>query len=162
AIVVFAVFFALSRLKVPAPSHSGVIGQVTNVPSRTLSAVGAGQSYPDAIARTKGEHPLVSNARPEVLYIGAAFCPYCAADQWSIIVALSRFGTFTGPTSSRSAPSPEKYPRTATLTFEKAGYSSSYLTFVSVESENVNRQPLQHENPQERRLWRKYTEQAWP
>src|SRR5262249_29742188 len=95
-------------------------------------------------------------------YIGAAFCPYCAADQWSIIVALSRFGTFTGLTSSRSAPSPEKYPRTATLTFEKAGYSSSYLTFVSVESENVNRQPLQHENPQERRLWRKYTEQAWP
>ena len=30
-----------------------------------------------------------------MLYIGAEFCPYCAAMRWSMAVALSRFGTFT-------------------------------------------------------------------
>ena len=35
---------------------------------------------------------LTSNGKPEMLYIGAEFCPYCAASRWSMALALSRFG----------------------------------------------------------------------
>ena len=33
---------------------------------------------------------------PEILYMGAEYCPYCAAQRWSTIIALSRFGKFSG------------------------------------------------------------------
>src|SRR5207249_3539085 len=30
----------------------------------------------------------------QVLFVGADYCPYCAAQRWSIIAALNRFGKF--------------------------------------------------------------------
>jgi hypothetical protein len=161
-IVIIAAIIALISVIPTAPNHAGVIGQVTSVPVRTLTAVGVGRSYPDAFTRIRGQSPLTRDGKPEVLYIGAAFCPYCAANQWPIIVALSRFGTFSGLSNSRSAPSPEQFPNTATLTFDKASYASRYLTFVAVESENVNRHLLQPTTAQESRLWNKYAGGAWP
>ena len=73
-----------------------------------------------------------------MLYIGAEYCPYCAAERWSMIVALSRFGTFTGLATTRSAArngagTAEPYPNTATWTFANASFTSSYLTFTPVE-----------------------------
>jgi hypothetical protein len=46
---------------------------------------------------------LYSKARPEIIFLGAEFCPYCATERWSIVMALSKFGTFShlvGTTSS--------------------------------------------------------------
>ena len=30
-----------------------------------------------------------------MLYYGAEYCPYCAAERWAIAAALSRFGTWS-------------------------------------------------------------------
>ena len=51
------------------------------------------------------------DGRPGVVYVGSEFCPYCAADRWALVVALSRFGTFAhlGATSRR----PRGLPRDA-------------------------------------------------
>jgi hypothetical protein len=69
---------------------------------------------------------------PEVLYMGAEYCPYCAAQRWATIVALSRFGTWSG-LGNMSSLSSDVYPNTPTFTFVKAKYSSKYLVFKSVE-----------------------------
>ena len=110
--------------------------QVTSVPAAALDQVGGGRvtSVPSAIT---GD-PLTSGGKPEMLYIGAEYCPYCAAERWPMIVALSRFGTFTGLATTRSAArngagTAEPYPNTATWTFANASFTSSYLTFTSVE-----------------------------
>ena len=74
-----------------------------------------------------------------MLYIGAEYCPYCAAERWSMIVALSRFGTFSGLTTIRSAaherrratPSRTRTPRPGRSC--KSSYTSNYLTFTPVE-----------------------------
>jgi hypothetical protein len=55
-----------------------------------------------------------------------------------MIVALSRFGTFTGLATTHSAArngagTAEPYPNTATWTFANARFTSNYLTFTSVE-----------------------------
>ena len=76
--------------------------------------------------------------KPEVLYLGADFCPYCAAVRWPLIVALSRFGTFSGLRTTRSAIANrvgqhEPYPATPTWTFYGSRYASRYLTFTAVE-----------------------------
>jgi hypothetical protein len=73
-----------------------------------------------------------------MLYIGAEYCPYCAAERWAMIVALNRFGTFSGLAPIRSAAkdgggNAEPFPLTPTWTFAKASYTSSFLTFTPVE-----------------------------
>ncbi len=67
-----------------------------------------------------------------MLYIGGEYCPYCAAERWSMVAALSRFGTFSGLHFIHSS-STDVYPSTPTLTFHNASYTSKYLTFTPVE-----------------------------
>ena len=55
-----------------------------------------------------------------------------------MIVALSRFGTFSGLATTRSAArngagTAEPFPSTATWTFAHSSYASKYLTFTPVE-----------------------------
>ena len=75
------------------------------MPASTLDAVGDGSG---AVTAKPTDHqparaPLTANGKPEVLYMGAEYCPYCAAERWAMIVALSRFGTFSGLHTIHSA-----------------------------------------------------------
>ena len=123
----------------PAPTGTAltaVLGQLTSVPAATLDQVGAGQTASNPTSITGAA--LTSGGKPEVLYMGAEYCPYCAAERWALIVALSRFGTFSGLAPIRSAAADgagtaEPYPLTPTWTFLNATFTSNYLTFTSVE-----------------------------
>jgi thiol-disulfide isomerase/thioredoxin len=115
---------------------TSVLGQLTSVPAGTLDQVGAGTTSSNPTTITGPA--LTSAGKPEMLYIGAEYCPYCAAERWAMIVALSRFGTFSGLAPIRSAAkdgggNAEPYPLTPTWTFAKASYTSPYLTFTPVE-----------------------------
>jgi hypothetical protein len=117
---------------------AAVVQKVTSVPASTLNTVGAGSGIIATPESIKGS-ALTENGKPEVLYIGAEYCPYCAAERWGLIVALSRFGTFTGLSTVHSAAADgagaaEPYPDTPTWTFAKSSYTSQYLTFTSVET----------------------------
>ena len=76
------------------------------------------------------------HGKPELLYIGAEYCPFCAAQRWAMVAALSRFGTFSNLSLTHSA-SADVYPDTPTFSFYQSTYSSKYLTFTSVET-NTN------------------------
>ena len=86
------------------------------------------------LAEVRGQ-ALTAHSRPEVLYVATEYCPYCAAQSWALLVALSRFGTFTGLTAIRSG-SYQPFPDLATWTFYGSAYSSRYLTFVPVETKS--------------------------
>ncbi len=120
-----------------------MIKDVTSVPSSTLASVAAGTADPKSVTTVSSAKPLTSGGKPEVLYIGAQYCPYCATERWALAVALSRFGTFTGLSGIHSAGGQEVYPHTATLNFYKAQYASKYLTFTPVEQETVSEKPLE-------------------
>jgi hypothetical protein len=123
----------------PAPTGSAVtsvLGQLTSVPAATLDQVGAGTTAANPTSITGAA--LTSGGKPEVLYIGAEYCPYCAAERWAMIVALNRFGTFSGLAPIRSAAkdgggNAEPFPLTPTWTFAKSSYTSSFVTFTPVE-----------------------------
>src|SRR5215467_6596664 len=145
--VVVAFIVVKANSKPPASTASNgptgaalasVVSDVTSVPASTTDKIGNGggkvSSKPAAI---KDGAPLTANGKPEMLYMGAEYCPYCAAERWSMIVALSRFGTFSGLTTTHSASvngagAKEPYPNTPTWTFANAKYTSSYLTFTPV------------------------------
>ena len=174
--VVLAIVAAFALVKVlggkspqAQPSATGTLlpasvsRSVTGVPISTLAVVGAG-SVPAFLQSSHQQHaltpitgpPLLSNGKPEMLYIGAEFCPYCAGMRWAMAVALSRFGTLSPLRGIHSAPSPEIYPDTATLTFYQSTYTSKYLSFVPVEHQTVDHKPLQSLTKQQERIWSRY------
>jgi thiol-disulfide isomerase/thioredoxin len=137
-VVAFVLVKANNNSKTPAGGSNGptgaaltaVVNKTTGVPASALEAVGAGTvtSGPTPVSGP----PLTSGGKPEVLYVGAEYCPYCAAQRWAMIVAMSRFGTFSGLRTIHSA-SRDVYPNTPTFTFAGSHYASKYLSFVPVE-----------------------------
>jgi len=102
------------------------------VAATTSSAIQSASTELGSYFATVNGTALTSNGKPELLFLGGEYCPYCAAERWAMVNALSRFGTFTGLTATHSSTS-DVYPDTPTFTFYKATYKSNYLDFTSVE-----------------------------
>jgi len=120
---------------------ASVVSDLTSVPASTTDKIGNGGGQVNATPKpvTNGT-PLTANGKPEMLYMGAEYCPYCAAERWAMIQALSRFGTFSGLSTVHSASvngagQAEPYPNTPTFTFHGSTYTSKYLTFTPVETQ---------------------------
>ncbi len=105
----------------------------TSALSTALNKVGAGNGSATPPYRLTGQPPLTAAGKPEVVYLGAEYCPFCAAERWALVVALSRFGTFTGLQTTESSLT-DVYPGTKTWTFAKATYASPYVDFSTTET----------------------------
>jgi uncharacterized protein DUF929 len=77
--------------------------------------------------------PLSVDGKPELFYYGAEGCPFCAADRWSVMLALSQFGQFS-PLALSVSSTVDYEPSTNTLSFYGARYQSPALAFVPVEA----------------------------
>jgi Domain of unknown function (DUF929) len=121
-----------------SPGTDEVQQAIANVPPEVLGQVGLGavDTLPKAMS---GQPALTSDGKPLIVYIGAEYCPYCAAQRWGMAVALSRFGTFTGLGETKSS-SIDAFPNTATLSFHGATYTSQYIVFQGVETTTNVRQ----------------------
>jgi Domain of unknown function (DUF929) len=135
---------------------ASVAKNVTTVPTSALDTVGTGSVLsfnPKPLTPISGAS-LTSAGKPQMLYIGAEFCPYCAAMRWSMAVALSRFGTLS-PLHGIHSSSTDTDPNTPTLTFYKSTYTSKYLTFTPVENETRTHAPLQNTTSAQMAIWKK-------
>lgn len=129
-----------------ASQPASVMKDITSVPDATLTAIGAGSSYQHAIQAIKGSPPLLTqDGKPHIVYVGGEYCPYCAAERWAMVNALSRFGTFRGLGFIHSS-AKDVDPSTPTLTFHKSSYTSKYVVFSPTEARNAtntaNLEPL--------------------
>jgi Domain of unknown function (DUF929) len=133
---------------------SKVVNDVTGVPTSVTDKV-AGGGIPSAMfvaattpsevtsmAQTDGSYfatvngpALTQNGKPEVLFLGAEYCPFCAAQRWAMVNAFSRFGTFSGLTTTHSS-STDTDANTPTLTFYGSTFTSQYISLVTVELEH--------------------------
>lgn len=118
----------------PAPAPSAVVTAVTSIPASVYDAVGVTSSEAAIAPPTllHGQPPLRVDGKPELVFVGDEFCPYCAAERWSIVAALSRFGKFTVLNGVQSG-SGEVFPSTPTFTFDGSRYTSKYLHATLVE-----------------------------
>jgi hypothetical protein len=142
---VIVVFAALIGVRLAQDSGSGppakksglapaaVVKGIGSIPASTFDKVGfvsesEGVKAPSAAAGT----PLRQGGKPLVVYVGADYCPYCAAERWPFVTALSRFGTFKtlGATHSATA---DVFPNTATFSFHPKEYTSPYVHLDTVE-----------------------------
>lgn len=116
-----------------------VVTGVTQLSRRVSRVVGTGGQPQPLKATTTTTILLDPSQKPEVLYIGAGYCPFCAAERWSLIVALGRFGAFTNLHLAQSSGT-DIYPNTPTFTFYGSSYHSNYLDFEPVEETGQDQQ----------------------
>ena len=137
---------------------ASVVHDVSTVPAATFNTIGAVKGI-GGMSRIGGT-PLEQGGKPVVLYIGAEYCPFCAAERWPLVAALSRFGTFTDLGATHSATN-DVYPNTPTFSFKNAKYASKYLALQTVElygNRPVNGKypPLQRPTAQQNALIQKH------
>ena len=159
--VLVAVFFVIRWYTTPLPpkapsldTTAQVISIITNLPSSEFDTVGQGTAN-NLVKPISGSTLTGSTGKPEVMYLGAEYCPYCAAQRWPLIIALSRFGTFSGLQTTTSS-STDVYPNTVTFTFRSATYTSQYIDFRSVETLDRDQNPLQSPSSTDQQLIDRY------
>jgi thiol-disulfide isomerase/thioredoxin len=145
-VIVLILFFVRGRsssVALPTGNQlATLVNEVTHVSPHVFDAVGT-DSITNPLRPGDPSQPLTgAGGKPEVLYIGAEYCPYCASERWSLIAALSRFGDFQNLRATASA-SNDVFPNTPTFSFYQSHYSSQYLDFAAVETETREQQPLE-------------------
>ncbi len=175
-IVIIAIFVIVKVTGGSSGSADAVISppQGTPVPTALTVKLGSIPLSTLTSASTAGlitspqsinDHELKVNGKPDLLYIGAEFCPVCATERWAMYIALSKFGTFSPePGRIHSAVRDGDVP---TLTFYKTTYTSPYLSFTPVET--TTNQPdgnyyvtLDTPTASQLKLWNSHTGQSFP
>jgi hypothetical protein len=168
-VAVLAVVIALIMVKLdespahasPASADAAVARDIGRVSAETFDSVGAGTAT--GLKAIGGQPELTLDGKPELLYMGGEYCPWCAAERWAIAAAVSRFGTLSGLHFIHSS-STDVYPDTPTLSFYKSSYTSRYLAFTAVEwyseradaSTPVGYAYLQRPTPQQAAVFSRY------
>jgi hypothetical protein len=143
-----------------SPAPASLVSQVTSVPDSTAAAVGLPSTVnPPTVV--KNQPPLTANGKPQVLFIGAEFCPLCGAERWAIVMAMSKFGTFSGLSETTSSPW-DSPPAVSTFSFYQSTYTSQYVDLATVEHESNDthgigtRAVLQSTTAAQSTLWNHY------
>ena len=139
-----------------APAPASLVASVTSIPEQVYNAVGLGTGeLPHRINESS------SGTKPAILFVGAEFCPYCAAERWAIVNALGRFGTFADLKVTHSSSS-DVFANTETFSFYQSSYTSPYISFTPVEVQSNQPQSgsyatLQLPTAQQQQIWQRYT-----
>lgn len=140
-------------------AFAAAASSITHVPASTLDSVGIGgkaassqtTANPLNLATgTRADLPKISG-KPVLFFFGAEWCPFCAAERWSLIIAVSRFGELKGLEPAASSAN-DYAPNTQTFSLRSATYVSSYLALASVEVQDENKNTLQNPNAAETKV----------
>jgi Domain of unknown function (DUF929) len=132
-------------------ASSVVVRQVTTVPDAVLTGVGPSQAITPLQKVQASGPPLTIGGKPAIVFVSEESCPFCAAERWSLTVALSHFGTWSHLGSTTSSAT-DVYPSTATLSFRTAVYHSTELTLQTTELADNAGRPLQPQTALDARL----------
>jgi hypothetical protein len=157
-LVALAAMVVLFVTRNPSRSSSGrgsatAVTKATTVSPATLAQIGVPNDIKPPAHLPAGTPPVTIDGKAVLTYVGAEYCPFCAAERWPVVVALSRFGTFSDLGTTTSAPKPEAYPNTSTFSFHGSSYASSYLVFSPVETETNLHAPLDTPTAQQQQLF---------
>ena len=152
ALVAIKLTSAPARAVATESAASSVIArQVTTVPASVLTGVSSGQVITPLQAVQRSGPALTVGGKPVIVFVSEESCPFCAAERWSLAVALSHFGTWSHLGSTTSSAT-DVYPGTATLSFRAAVYRSTELTLRTTELTDNAGRPLQAQTPLDTRL----------
>ena len=158
AVGIFVIMANLPGHGKTGPTDPDILKKVSTVKQSVFADVKTG-GLQDVLQPPAGNPPPLTgpSGKPEVFFYSAEFCPYCAAERWSVVVALSRFGTFQQlPLIVSSENS------LSTFTFHGSKYSSDYIDFVPLEAQDGARGPLETPSTAQQQLLKQYDVRGFP
>ncbi len=121
------------------PAPTSLVQALAQVPASVANTVGVSSNSGTITAPLATNNPslwMASTRRvsliPVIFFYGAEFAPYAAAERWPLVIALSRFGTFSQLGLIQSSGS-DAYSGIATFTFSHVNYSSVWVDLQAVE-----------------------------
>jgi hypothetical protein len=137
---------------------ASVLHELVSTPLSVQNAAGLGAQTSSPFTAVTGRPPLIATVNgpaggqrvPEVVYVGADYCPYCAIERYALVLALSRIGTFHGLTTTVSGANDGSIPA---FSFHGASYASAFAAFRGYEAEDRNGAPLDTPPPAVKSLW---------
>lgn len=110
------------------PATASDQAALENIPLSTLTAAASKVTQLNSAngAAGGGGGTLTVGGKPELLFIGAEFCPICAAERWPMTIALMKFGKFTNLKVTHSAVADGN---AGTISYFGSTYTSQYLVF---------------------------------
>jgi hypothetical protein len=137
-----------------AAAPPSVVTQATTLAPGVLARIGTAQPATPLTPIGSGS-PLRIGGKPGIVFISEESCPFCAAERWPVVIALSHFGTWAhlGATTSSST---DVYPSTATFSFRDATYSSPDITLRTTELTDNAGHELQAPTPLDTQLIERY------
>lgn len=107
-------------------------GNPTTTGSSPVANTASSTTLPGKFEKVSSE-PLQVGGKPHLLMFGAQFCPFCAAQRWSMKIATERFGKWENLLPEQSTGSNEPYLNIPTYNFYQARYTSDYLSLVHID-----------------------------
>jgi len=123
-------------------------GAAASAQSEALTALGSIQRVSAA--------PLVSGGKPVVFFMGAQYCPFCAADRWAFVKATSRFGTWSGLKALASRGGVDGFASVPTYDLVGATYHSSLISLSQREVADLAGNTLEQLNASQSELVNHY------
>jgi thiol-disulfide isomerase/thioredoxin len=95
--------------------------------------------------------PWLYHGKPVVLFVGAQYCPFCAAERWALVMALGRFGQWSGLGQMHSTHGESGFPSLPTYDLLHATYRSGAIALQEREVADFAGRPLQPLTPEQSR-----------
>jgi len=178
ALLLVAVVIVVSALAPSSPKPAGNSGSASSLTAYIQKGVAVSDSTLEAVglpgtvtAPNSVPHGtvLTEDGKPVVVFIGAEFCPYCALERWALIVALSRFGSFSNLGQKIASSSTDVLPGLQSWSFKDSAFTSRTLAFAPAEafssipnSTGDGYEPLQSLTPLQSKAWTTYGSHGYP
>jgi hypothetical protein len=114
---------------------------------------------PDGKFRVVSQAPW-SGQKVRVFFLGAQFCPFCAAERWALVNALERFGTLTEYAPEAHTEGLAGFRLVPTYDLRSAVYTSQYLTYSGKEIFDKDNAPLDTLDTDEQAIIDRFDPQA--
>ena len=138
-------FFALNSGSVTGKATASNTTKELTSPSKTL---GNYYQYSNQDSSVDG--------KVRVLFIGAEFCPFCAAQRWPLVESLKEFGQFGELRGTTSAEIKDMPSNLATYHLVGLDYKSNYVRFDHKEIQDRNFNELEKLSDEEASVFNKY------
>ena len=108
-----------------------VVRDISDVSQATFDSVGVSSpKLPSGCTRPMhGQPVLIADGKPEVLYVGAEYCPFCAAERWPLCGCPLPLRDVHRACSNMQSSSTSAFPDLQTFSFDGASYTSPLCRF---------------------------------
>lgn len=148
ALVVAGVWTGVRRASSSPPQQQSkasdnrtLLSVLSGLDPAVVQSVGDG-GLAGTLVAVKNQPALLGAAkRPQVVFMATEGCGICAAQRWSMVIALTRFGTVKDLLLALSSVGEGTGPL-VTFSFRNLQYTSAYIDVVAIETADPNGNPL--------------------